>query len=189
LESVKKELIKMNKENQFFKMPMYFFDYGLQCFTHTEYDILQYILRNTIGWSKLDCDMSIKKMALMKHYSERNIIKAVNNLIEKTGVFNKIVYREKGSCIKKTKYIITENSVKLLNEYVRKNIPADFETKLENLKKRNIEAVERLEKGKYDLVEKQKELLPEFYRNIIATFSNSLWYKELGGFIANLDNL
>lgn len=149
---------KMN--NGFFKMPEYFFDYGLQVFTHTEYDIIQYILRNTIGWNKLECDLSIKNMALMRCYSEKNIIKSIKNLIEKTGVFSKVVYREKGSCIKKTKYIITENSVNILNDYVRQNIPNDFNERKEKLKNRIIEATERIENEKQKLLEKQNILLP-----------------------------
>jgi len=148
------------KEKSFFKIPEYFFDYGLQVFTHCEYDILQYIIRNTIGWNKLECELSIKNMALMRHYSEKNIIKSINNLIDKTSVFNKIVYREKGSCIKKTKYIITENSVKILNNYIKKNMPNDFNDKKEKLKARNIEAIERIENEKQKLLENQNKLLP-----------------------------
>jgi hypothetical protein len=147
------------KKDGFFRMPEYFFDYGLQCFTHTEYDVLSYILRNTIGWNRLECEVSIKKIALMKHYSEKNIIKSINNLIRKTDVFTKLVYRDKGSCIKKTKYIITENSVKILNDYIKRNIPENFNEKLKNLKNRSMEAMERLEQGRKNLFEKQQELL------------------------------
>ncbi len=107
---------KEKKDKEFFKFPQYFFDYGLQVFTHTEYDIMAYILRNIIGWNdgRMECVLSIKKIALMRHHSEKNIIKTINNLIKKTNVFSKVVYREKGSCIKQTKYIITENSIKIL---------------------------------------------------------------------------
>jgi hypothetical protein len=169
------------KQDGFFQIPEYFHDYGLQVFTHTEYDVLHYILRNTIGWHKLECEISIKTIALMKHYSEKNIIKAINNLIAKTGVFNKVVYREKGSCIKRTKYIITENSVKLLNEYVNKNIPADFEKKKKQIKNRSMEAIERLEKGKQDLLEKQNELLQSVNDDFIETdndYENEINYEN-----------
>jgi hypothetical protein len=146
------------KETAFIKMPEYFFDYGLQVFTHTEYDILEYILRNTIGWHKMECEASIKTMALMRHYSEKNIIMSINNLIAKTNIFNKIVYREKGSCIKKTKYIITENSVKLLNDYIKNNMSADFEAKKEQIKNRSIEAETRLKECREILLKKQQTL-------------------------------
>jgi hypothetical protein len=149
-----------NKKEAFFKIPEYFHDYGLQCFSHIEYDILHYILRNTIGWNRYEFEVSIKKIALIKHYSEKNIIKAINKLIEKTGVFDKEVYREKGSYIKKTRYFITENSVKVLNEYVRNNIPDDYFEKIEAIKNRKNEAVERLENKKQELIEKQQTLLP-----------------------------
>jgi hypothetical protein len=166
---------KKNKKNNngYFKIPEYFFDYGLQVFTHTEYDILAYILRNIIGWNdgRIECELSIKNMALMRHYSEKNIIKAIKNLIEKTNVFSKVVYREKGSCIKKTKYIITENSVNILNDYVRKNIPTDFETKKENLKNRSLEAIERIEQEKQSLTEKQQHIIDLIKEN--ETIENS----------------
>jgi hypothetical protein len=147
------------KEEGFFRFPECFFDYGLQCFTHTEYDILAYILRNTIGWHKYECELSIKNMALMRHYSEKNIIKAVNNLVKKTNVFSKVVYREKGSCIKKTKYIITKNSVNILNDYIKNNIPPDFETKKENLKNRSLEAMDRIEQERQSLMEKHQQMI------------------------------
>ncbi|GHV00383.1 hypothetical protein FACS189483_10420 [Spirochaetia bacterium] len=153
--------MKMNtKKNEgFFQVPEYFHDYGLQVFTHIEYDLLHYILRNTIGWNRNECIVSIKKIALIKHYSEKNIITTINNLIDKTGVFNKVVYREKGSCIKKTKYFINENSVKLLNDYVEKNIPADFWEREKAIENRSKEAEKRLQEGKEKLLEKQKGLL------------------------------
>jgi hypothetical protein len=146
-------------------VPLYFHDYGLQVFTHIEYDILNYILRNTIGWKddknnyRKDFHASIKTIALMKRYNEKNIIKAINNLIEKTGVFDKVVYREKGSCLKKTKYFITENSVELLNEYVKKNMPADFFERKKAIENRTIEAGKRLSDGKEKLLKRQQELL------------------------------
>jgi len=157
----------MEKNNGFFKMPEYFFDYGLQVFTHTEYDIIAYILRNIIGWNdgRLECILSIKNIALMRHHSEKNIIKTINNLIKKTNVFSKVVYREKGSCIKKTKYIITNDSIKILNDYIKKNIPTDFETKKENLKNRTILAIEKIEKEKQSLIEKQKVILDSIKEN------------------------
>jgi hypothetical protein len=145
---------------EFFAIPLYFYDYGLQVFSHIEYDILGYILRNTIGFKRFEFEASIKKIALIKHYSEKNIIKAINNLIEKTGVFNKIVFRENGSLLKKTKYYITENSVNILNDYVKKNMPKEFDKKMENLKKRTMEAEEKLQKGKEELLKRQQELLP-----------------------------
>jgi hypothetical protein len=145
---------------QFFAIPLYFYDYGLQVFSHIEYDLLGYILRNTIGFNRLEFEASIKKIALIKHYSEKNIIKAINNLIEKTGVFNKIVFRENGSLLKKTKYYITDNSVNILNDYVKKNMPKEFNEKMENLKNRSMEAEEKLQKGKEELLQRQRELLP-----------------------------
>jgi hypothetical protein len=145
---------------EFFAIPLYFYDYGLQVFSHIEYDLLGYILRNTIGFKRLEFEASIKKISLIKHYSEKNIIKAINNLIEKTGVFNKIVFRENGSLLKKTKYNITDNRVNILNYYVKKNIPEDFEEKMENLKKRSREAEEKLQKWKEELLQRQMELLP-----------------------------
>jgi hypothetical protein len=152
-----------NEENEkdkgFFQIPQPFFDYGLQVFTHIEYDIISYILRNTIGWQKLEFDASIKKIALHRHYSEKNIIIAINNLIEKTGVFSKIVYREKGNCIKKTKYLVSENSIKILNDYVMKNIPDDYEEKKDKIKNRSLEAENRLNEGKEKFLQKQQELL------------------------------
>jgi hypothetical protein len=144
----------------FFAIPLYFYDYGLQVFSHIEYDLLGYILRNTIGFKRLEFEASIKKIALIKHYSEKNIIKAINSLIEKTGVFNKIVFRENGSLLKKTKYYITENSVNILNDYVKKNMPKDFNEKMGNLKTRTMEAEEKLQKGKEELLKRQRELLP-----------------------------
>lgn len=151
----------MNKEKStnYFQVPLYFHDYGLQVFTHIEYDIIHYILRNTIGWNKKDFVVSIKTIALMKHYNEKNIIKAINNLIDKTGVFNKIVYREKGSYTKKTKYFISENSVELLNDYVKRNIPPDFFERKKAIENRSIEAEKRLQEGREKLLQKQKELL------------------------------
>ena len=155
------------KNKGFFKMPEYFFDYGLQVFTHTEYDIISYILRNIIGWNdgRMECILSIKKIALMRHHSEKNIIKTINNLIIKTNVFSKVVYREKGSCIKQTKYIITENSVKILNDYIKNNIPPEFEIKKENLKNRSSLAIERIEQEKQSLIEKQKVILDSIKEN------------------------
>jgi hypothetical protein len=153
------------KENEieydFFAIPLCFHDYGLQVFSHIEYDILNYILRNTIGWNRKDFVVSIKTIALMKHYNEKNIIKAINTLIDKTGVFNKIVYREKGSCIKKTKYFISDNSVEILNDYVKRNMPADFEERKKSIENRSIEAEKRLNEGKEKLLKKQQELLQE----------------------------
>lgn len=143
----------------FVKIPQCFFDYGLQVFSHIEYDIICYILRNTLGWKRLEYDASIKTIALHRHYSEKNIIIAINNLIEKTGVFSKTVYREKGSCIKKTRYFVSENSVKILNDYVIKNIPADYEEKKNRIKNRSLEAENRLNEGKEKFLQKQKELL------------------------------
>jgi hypothetical protein len=145
---------------EFFAIPLYFYDYGLQVFSHIEYDLLGYILRNTIGFKRLEFEASIKKISLIKHYSEKNIIKAINNLIEKTGVFNKIVFRENKSLLKKTKYYITDNSVNILNDYVKRNMPKDFNEKMENLKNRSMEAEEKLQKGKEELLQRQKELLP-----------------------------
>jgi hypothetical protein len=81
-------------------------------------------------------------------------------LIEKTGVFNKIVFRENGSLLKKTKYYITGNSVNILNDYVKKNMPKDFNEKMGNLKTRTMEAEEKLQKGKEELLKRQRELLP-----------------------------
>jgi hypothetical protein len=155
------------REKMFFSFSEYFFDYGLQVFTHTEYDIMAYILRNIKGWNdeRTECILSIKKIALMRHHSEKNIIKTINNLIKKTNVFSKIVYREKGSCIKQTKYIITENSIKILNDYIEKNIPSDFETKKENLKNRSSLAVERIEQEKQSLIEKQQVILDSIKEN------------------------
>jgi len=149
------------RKESFFAIPEYFFDYGLQCFTHIEYDILAYILRNIIGWKdgRKECDLSIKNMALMRHWSEKSIIKAVNNLKEKTKVFSKVIYRDKGSCIKKTKYIITDDSVKILNDYIKKNMPIDFDEKKEKLKNRSVLAMERIENEKQSLNEKQQEIL------------------------------
>jgi hypothetical protein len=154
--------MKMKKviDYEFFAIPLYFYDYGLQVFTHIEYDLLGYILRNTIGFKRLEFVASIKKIALIKHYSEKNIIKAINNLIEKTGIFNKMIFREKGSLLKKTKYYITDNSVNILNNYVKNNLPNDYLEKMENIKNRSIEAEERLQKGKEELLKRQQELLP-----------------------------
>jgi hypothetical protein len=76
--------VKKGIDYGFFATPLYFYDYGLQVFSHIEYDVLGYILRNTIGFKRLEFDASIKKIALIKHYSEKNIIKAINNLIEKS---------------------------------------------------------------------------------------------------------
>jgi hypothetical protein len=101
----------------------------------------------------------------MRHHSEKNIIKTINNLIKKTNVFSKVVYREKGSCIKQTKYIITENSIKILNDYIKNNMPPDFETKKENLKNRSLLAVERIEQEKQSLIEKQKVILDSIKEN------------------------
>jgi hypothetical protein len=145
---------------EFFAIPLYFYDYGLQVFTHIEYDLLGYILRNTIGFKRTEFEASIKKIALIKHYSEKGVIKAINNLIDKTGVFNKMVFREKGSLLKKTKYYITDNSVNILNDFVKRNLPADFLQKLENIKNRSIEAEERLRKGREELLKRQQEILP-----------------------------
>jgi hypothetical protein len=161
--------MKPKKNEGFFQVSLFFHDYGLQVFTHIEYDILHYILRNTIGWGKNECIVSIKMIALIKHYSEKNIIKAINNLIDKTGVFNKIVYREKGSCIKKTKYFISDNSVELLNDYVEKNIPATFLEKKKDIENRSKEAEKRLQEGKEKLLERQQALLQSLENNTTDT--------------------
>jgi hypothetical protein len=159
-------------DKQFFKVPLYFYDYGLQVFSHIEYDILQYILRNTLGWQKFECEASIKTIALHRHYNEKNIINAINNLIKKTGVFNKIVYREKGSYIKKAKYFITEKSVSILNNYVKKNLPPEYEEKKKKIKNRTIEAEKRFEAMKQELLNKQLELLPQEKEYTDNTTSN-----------------
>jgi hypothetical protein len=70
------------------------------------------------------------------------------------------VFRENGSLLKKTKYYITDNSVNILNDYVKKNMPKEFNEKMENLKKRSREAEEKLQKGKEELLQRQRELLP-----------------------------
>jgi hypothetical protein len=70
------------------------------------------------------------------------------------------VFRENGSLLKKTKYYITDNSVNILNDYVKKNMPKEFNEKMENLKKRSMEAEEKLQKGKEELLQRQMELLP-----------------------------
>jgi hypothetical protein len=96
-------------------------------------------------------------IALVKHYNEKNIITAINDLIQKTGIFNKMVYCENG--IKKTKYYIADNSLEVLNTYVKNNMPTAFYEKMEAIKNRTKEAEERLNEGIKNLAEKQKDLL------------------------------